>query len=120
MRKTDVVDIDKQFVRQKVKQCGIKYVDLSRIIGMSSKNSLTGMIAAERLRFEYLQKIARICDFSYQDAIKNPKPKAYIKKVPKNINFNVELNKIIDMQKQINDSLIRILKECEGKNGTKN
>ena len=113
MDKINMVDIDKQYVRQKVKESGMSYVNLSKIIGMPNKGSLTGMISAERLRLEYLQKIARICDFPYKDAIKSSKPKAYIKKSPMNVCIDAELNKIIDMQKQINDSLIKILKQCE-------
>lgn len=115
MKKTDLVDVNKQYIREKVKKSGIKYVDLSKILGLPNKGSLTGMISAERISLEYLKKISRICDFSYEDALRNSKPKAYIIKHPKDFNIETKLNEIVNMQKQINDSLIKILKECEGK-----
>ena len=41
MRKANMVDINKEYIREKVTAGGFKYVDLARIIGKPSKGSLT-------------------------------------------------------------------------------
>lgn len=109
MKRPDMVDINKEFVKEKIRLGGFKYVDLARILGKTSKGSLTCAISCERMRKEDLIKLARIADFSYEEALKHDnRPKAYIKRATK-IDIMQEIDKVISLQKEINITLIKIL-----------
>lgn len=108
MKRSDMVDINKEFVKEKIRQGGFKYVDLARILGKTSKGSLTCAISCERMRREDLIKLARIADFSYEEALKHDnRPKAYIKTTK--IDIMQEIDKVISLQREINITLIKIL-----------
>ena len=109
MKKANMVDINKDYVREKIKSGGFKYVDLARIMGKASKGTLTCAISAERMSLDDLKTLARIVDFPYDEALRSVKPKAYIKANTSNIKD--ELEQIVKMQKEINITLVGILKK---------
>lgn len=110
MRKANMVDVNKEYIREKVKAGNYKYVDLARVLGKPSKGSLTCAISCERMNLDDLKELARIVNFPYEKALKNSKPKAYIKPNPNN-NIREKLDQIVNMQKEINIALIKILEE---------
>ena len=105
-----MVDINKDYIREKVKAGNYKYVDLARILGKPSKGSLTCAISSERMNLDDLKELARIVNFPYEMAIRNVKPKAYIKATRDN-GIKDKLDKIAEMQQTINVTLVEILKE---------
>ena len=109
MRKANMVDINKEYIREKVKAGNYKYVDLARILGKPSKGSLTCAISCERMSLDDLKELARIVNFPYEKALKHDnRPKAYIKRATK-IDIMQEIDKVISLQKEINITLIKIL-----------
>ena len=112
-KKVDMVDINKDYVKKKIKDGGYRYADIAKVIGRRCEGSLSGAISHGRIRLDELQKIARIVDFPYEEALLNNKPRAFVKNKPVHMNVKDELDHIIAMQKEINISLIRLLKEME-------
>lgn len=104
-----MVDINKEYIREKVKAGGFHYVDLARIMGKPSKGTLTCAISAERISLDDLKTLARIVDFPYEDALRNVKPRAYIK--TNTTSVKDKLDQVIQMQKEINLTLVELLKE---------
>lgn len=102
----EMVSIDKNYIRKQVKIKGYKYTDISKLLGFKSKGSLTGMISAERIRKDYLIQIARIVGFPYEDALKNQR---ILKSSSKSNITRHDIDKIVQMQKEINVVLIEIL-----------
>lgn len=103
------VKVNPDYLRLQIKKSGIKYGDLAKLVGRSGRGSLSGAISTGKFLPTELKKIARICDFPYEDALVDNQPKAYIKKNSTKTDIKKELDRILDMQIQINKSLIQLL-----------